>query len=357
MPRHSRGTRLGDRPNSSGFWEIVWTEANGRTRRASTGQTNRREAERALASFILTRDQIAAEEASKTIAGIVAAYETGHIQNRAVDVERALFAGKAVLAFFGDMLPKDITDDTLLRYQAWRKGVGPATVRRELEHLRAALNYAVRNRHLPIGEKPHISLPPRVEPRSRTLTDDELARLLSTHVIERGYSGKETGRLSRIHRFVQIMLRAPARPAAIETLTWFQVDLKKRLIDYRMPGRVRTKKRRTAVPISTDLMPILQRAYAERQSEFVLDMPGSTKRVFNNLVAACGFPDVTPYVLRHTYGSVAIARGVPPALVAEVMGDTVETIMRNYKHLIPGHLRAAVEGVWGPIVTSKEETG
>lgn len=351
MPRPNRGTRLGDKLNRSGFFDIVWSEGR-RSYARSTGTADRREAEEVLASFILTRDRLERHaekaQAGTTVAALVKAYEDGHIKPNAVDEERALNAGKPIVAFFGDMSPDEVDDTVIARYRKHRKGCSDATIRRELQHLNAALNHAVRFKRLSLADKPHIPLPAKVEARSRTLSHEEITKLLTTNVLERKplRLDQTTGRLSRVHRFVQLMLRAPARPAAIESLRWFQVDLKRGLIDYRQPGRVRTRKRRTPVPISSDLRPILERAFEEKTSEFVLDHDGSIRKTFDTLVRDCGFPDVTPYVLRHTYGSVAISRGIPPALVAEVMGDTLETVMRNYKHLMPGHLRQAVEDVW-----------
>lgn len=357
MPRENRGTRLADRPNSDGYWEITWTE-NGRSRRRSTGTRSRRSAEKFLAAFIIERERIEqAEEGPPDIAALVSLYEDEHIRERAVDVERALMCGQPIKAFFGPMLPTDITDAILLKYRRSRAGRSDATIRRELEHLRAALNHAVRNRRLRLGDVPHIALPPKVEPRNRVLTPDEMRAILTTYVDEDRHDMIRQGRkadddtplrLSRVHRFAALALHAPARRRAIETLTWFQVDLEKRLIDYRMPGRQRTKKRRVAVPISSALWPIIVRAHAERKSEYVLDNPGSIKKTFATLMRQSGVKGVTPHVLRHTYITNAIANGVPPALVAEIVGDTIETIMRNYKHLMPHHLRDAVEGAWGP---------
>ena len=89
-------------------------------------------------------------------------------------------------------------------------------------------------------------------------------------------------------------------------------------------------------------------------TEFVLDHPGSIRKSFAALVRAANLPLVTPYVLRHSWCTHAIASGVPPALVARLMGDSVETIMRNYEHLVPGHLRDAVE-VWGGVAEKEAE--
>jgi integrase len=359
MPRVNRGTRLADKPNASGHWVITWTE-DGRSNRISTGKASRKEAEIVLAGFILeTSGGAAAPEAparSLTIADLLDAYERERIEARAVDVERALMAGKPIREFFGRMAPENIQAAHTSAYGSARRLTGrvksDATIRRELQHLRAAILWGLRQRRISADSVPHIDMPPRVEPRSRTLTDTEVARILSVR-IEAKPTKRETDRgctdaprLSRVHRFIALMLMAPARPEAIRRLTWFQVDLEKRQIDYRLPGRAVTKKRRTVVPISAALMPILRRAAAERFSAHVLDEPGEIKHAFATAMREAGCPDVTPYVLRHTWATRAVAAGVPIAHVARLLGDTVATVERNYVHLTPDHLRGAVEDAW-----------
>jgi hypothetical protein len=45
---------------------------------------------------------------------------------------------------------------------------------------------------------------------------------------------------------------------------------------------------------------------------------------------------------RHTHASLLLAAGVPPMDVAARLGDTLETVMSTYAHVIPrrGHLAA-----------------
>lgn len=337
MPRPNRGTRLGDKPNTRGMWEIVWTEA-GRSRRLSTGTADRRQAESVLAGYLIEREReekIAA--AALTVRDIVAAYEREHIIPTAVDVERALHCGRPIVAFFGAMLPDEIDDAAVLAYGKQRR-LSPATVRRELQHLTSALRHAVRNRRLAAADVPHIALPGKVQPRDYTLTDEEVARFIAAAQP----AGSE--HLSRMAIFTALMLNAPARPKAVLALTWFQVDLERGQIDYRVPGRRVTKKRRVPVPINSGLLGILRRAKAEARSEFVCIHGGSIRKAFATVARKAGVPRTTPHTLRHTWATRQVARGVPTALVAAVLGDTEETVRRNYLHLQPDHLRDAVEG-------------
>lgn len=54
----------------------------------------------------------------------------------------------------------------------------------------------------------------------------------------------------------------------------------------------------------------------------------------------------TPYLLRHTFASFAIAAGIPTFEIARMMGTSIEQIEKTYGHLLPDALkrgRAALE--------------
>jgi integrase len=55
-------------------------------------------------------------------------------------------------------------------------------------------------------------------------------------------------------------------------------------------------------------------------------------------VRAAGLEHQTPYALRHTYASFAIAAGIPLFELARFMGTSVEQIDRTYGHLLPDAL-------------------
>ena len=59
---------------------------------------------------------------------------------------------------------------------------------------------------------------------------------------------------------------------------------------------------------------------------------------WNPAVRAAGLDHRTPYSLRHTYASFAIAAGVSLFELARFMGTSVEQIDRTYGHLLPDAL-------------------
>ena len=97
---------------------------------------------------------------------------------------------------------------------------------------------------------------------------------------------------------------------------------------------------------------LLRAAYRERDRnvtpKFVLDYAtaGSGLRTRENAYSAflrdwqrylarTGLQGVSPHVMRHTFVTHALQNGHPPALVAQVVGDSVTTIMQTYSHEIP----------------------
>jgi integrase len=68
---------------------------------------------------------------------------------------------------------------------------------------------------------------------------------------------------------------------------------------------------------------------------------------WNPAVRAAGLEHRTPYALRHTYASFAIAAGVSLFELARFMGTSVEQIDRTYGHLLPDAIdrtRLALDG-------------
>lgn len=63
-------------------------------------------------------------------------------------------------------------------------------------------------------------------------------------------------------------------------------------------------------------------------------------------------PEDGCHVLRHTFASVQLAAGIDVVRVAAWLGDTPQTVLRAYAHLMPGDSgddgRAAIDGFFGP---------
>lgn len=354
-------------PNSRGIYEIRWSE-NRRSFRRSTGTKDFHEAQKILANFILLKDRdeaVTQRTAAVTVLEILGdpdnpapnTYWTDHVLEKVVSQETAMLSAKKVLAYFGPMAVRDIMPEHVREFIGMRKAgkIGQrsieSTIERDLCVLRASINHAVRNRRLSANEVPYIEKLQGSPPKDRWLTHEEATKLLDAARMvwdkSKPLGHQEwvvTDQLPRIYKFIAIALGTGSRKTAILELTRSQVDLERRMIHLNPTGRRQTKKRRPAVPISDDLLPIMKQVVADAQGELLLP-GGCIKTAFESAVARAGLKDVTPHTLRHTWATWAAQAGVPLTDIAAVLGDTYATVERNYLHHCPEHLRGAVNAV------------
>lgn len=329
----AKGTRIVRR--GGGIWYIVWT---GNSRGRSTGTRDRKEAERAMAAFIQEVDRPGQIAGGYTVEQAIEDYLVEHIRPNAASKETPeLIAQRFIEYFPAGTRIADLGEQDILYYRQTRNRAD-GTILRELGFLSAAFHHAAKKKRVSRDDIPHIPMPPKPPPRERWLTAAEEAQLIAACPVE--YA---SGRLTRIWRFLILGLETAARKEAIETLTWFQVDFSAGTINLNPPGRAQTNKRRAVVRMSTRLRTMLERAYREKTTAYVLDYPGSCRRWFRTVVDQSGLQDVTPHVLRHTWATRAAQAGVPMREVADWLGDSIQTVERNYYKRSPHYLKAAAD--------------
>jgi integrase len=328
-------------------WEVRWSEqlpdGRWRSRAVSTGEKARdgkASAERFASEFI--RAERAAQEGSgdKTVAELFALYEA---DCRVRGVHRNTITGlRRPREFFGKYFPEAIRVDDVAAYRAKRR-VKDSTLRTELIRLKTLFNWAVLHKHLTSDKVPHIPTPGQQQGRDLFLDERQEPEFYALCMGES--VGQE--RLSRVSLFGGIALDTGARLDAIAGLTWDRVRIADGTIDFREPGRRVTKKRRASVPISRRLRPLLERAYRERTSNRLFDLSANRLgKEFGAFADRVGFPWVTPHVLRHTFATLNVRAGADLGDVAQILADDPVTVMRNYQHHRPQHLRAAVDVRW-----------
>lgn len=353
MPRPNRGARLESVSGRTGLY-IVWFES-GRQRRRSTGTTDRREAEEKLADFlrerhIAERPAGPAEPSAYLIATALDLYGTLHAPSTA-DPARIGYAIVPLLDYWGDSPVSKITKQTCKAYANWR-GKAPATVRRELSTLRAALNYAHEEGRL--TSVPHVELPEKPEGKDRWLTQSEFASLLNA--ARNSYSNVRL----YLPLFLLIALYTGARKEAILSLRWPQVDLDARRIDFAPIGTRRTTKRKVrGMPIPRRLLTFLRLA-KQRGTDLGYVVHDSGARIKDIGAAWDGDPDrrgqggfggackkagligVTPHTLRHTCGTWMAQRGVSLHDIAGWLGHSDAQTSKLYAHHHPDHMQHAL---------------
>lgn len=339
--------------NDRGIWEIRWTE-NRRSMRESTRTDDYIEAEKKLAEFLGKRAD-GARPAAITVNEAFDIYDEEHVEKKVVDKQRQRDAIANLRPFFGFMTVPSIKPSDVELYEmkrnagtiGARKARSTGTLRRELNVMVSALNYVSRTRAktLPATDVPYIPLPTRPAAKDVWLNENEVDQLLAAAALE----NESYPEVDRGYLFVNIALATASRRRAVEGLKWNQVDLEAKLIHFNPPGRVQSRKRRVSVPISNDLLPVLQDAHKKRTSEFVLHTEASAVRRFEAVCLRAykttknkKFLKVTPHTLRHTWATLAARAGVSMYEIAGVLGDTLQTVIQNYLHHCPDHLRDAV---------------
>lgn len=343
-----------------GVYYVFWRDGQlKRERRRSLGTDDAIEAAKRFAAWLGATEAGLFPSgrpgpARLTVKEVVERYLAEHAELKSAAIRRTRVTLRHVVAYMGPVTIDEVDIGLCRRYLAHRtaQGVSGSTVRRELAMLSAAANHAARWKHIARTDLPVIELPPASPPRDRWLSFEEWERLLeaSSLVLYRTPAGSrhrpmtEGDRLPRLYRFVALAYWTASRRRALEELRWDQVDFERELIHLNPRGRRQSAKRRGIVPIHPRLREILERAWTERTGPFVLDNDADLIQGFGRLVARAGLGrDVTPHTLRHTRATHLAIRGVRMEDIADLLGDTVDTVRKHYRHLSPGHLRAALE--------------
>jgi integrase len=315
-------------------WRLVkhrrqWSLAYGHPRkRIATGTDDRGRAE-AIAGELWRRINRPAQE---RVADLWRPYAQDRIASGGSE-SRLKSLWKTLEPSFGYKLGKAITKADCRDYTAKRKreGKSNSTIKTELEALRACLRWHYGK------EAPTIVAPPPSKPRERYLTKEERDRLLAA--IETPH----------VRLFVILALTTGARMGAILDLTWDRVNLKHNTIDFNPPGRDKSNKRRTVVPINSRLREELVKAQEAALTDHVIEYSGkpvaSVKRAIAAAARRSGVP-CSPHVFRHTAAVWMAEADVPMEQIAQYLGHTSTRItFATYARFSPRFMAGAAKAL------------
>ncbi len=322
--------RIATSPN----YYVQWFEG-GRSRRVSTRASSHDEAEAFLAAFRLA----GAEEplADLTVPQVLDWYWESHAKGL-MRPDGPHLSMRYLKPFFGATGALSLTLDMQEDYRDHRRerGAGDESIRRDLSTLSAALKRAVKRKRIAFCP-PIFTMTPSPA-RERWLTRDEVAKLFGA------LRGK---RQRHVLLFARLALYTSARTGAVLDLTWDRVNFDAGLIDFRKPGRRVTKKRRTVAPMTRKLRRMLAHAHRHREGTHVITWGGERiERVAKACIAAAeraGIDGFSPHVLRHTFASWAVQKGIPIYTVGKALGQSVASTTERYAKLAPDDVRDAME--------------
>jgi len=257
-----------------------------------------------------------------------------------------------LLHYFGLLTLADVNGELCRAYV--RDRGSQAAARRELEELRAAINY--HRREGLCSAIIEVVLPEKSNSRDRWLTRSEAARLIWAawryREVQKGYA---TGRRSRQHvaRFLVAALYSARRKDALLTAAlepavgtpW--VDLH-RGVFYGRPGAKRSKKRQPHILVPPRLLSHLRRWRRlghKNLIEFNGAPIGSIDKAFAANVDAAGLgTDVVIHTLRHTAITWLAIEGVDVYEILRFGGITMEVFENVYAHHHPDHMKGVAAG-------------
>ena len=248
---------------------------------------------------------------------------------------------RAPLAAFAERHARGIKDADAEVYALKRsKGdfggrtVSPSTIRRELVALQAVLNYG--SRKLMIPGRPTFQLPKPQEsaPREKWITEEQQAEILS-HINEADLA---------VRIFLRIGLTYGVRKGAIIDLHFGnQVNFITGTIDFNVPGKRATRKRRPVVPMTDNIRADLELRFAQRgEQSRVCDW--NTPYHFTKFMRSIGYDWVTPHVMKHSAITLMLRSGEVPEDVAKLTSTDLRTIYKTYRHHTVEELKGIAEG-------------
>jgi integrase len=358
MPSRARPHLYLRRPRSdkTGSHSAVWIiKDRGHQRSTGCAAHDIEGAERVFAKYLASKHARAARQARHRdpdqipVADVLTLYLTDMVlrHSRPKETEGRI---AALERFFGDKMLSDVTGETCRAYVAQR--TTDAAARRELEDLRAAINY---HRREGLHDKiVSVVLPDERPARERWLTRSEAARLIrSAWRYREMQKGKPTDRRSRRHiaQFILVALYTGTRASAVcgaalqPTVRHGWIDLDRGVFYRRPVGQRETKKRQPPVPLPDHLLAHLRR-WKRRGQRFAVEWNSqpvkSIKRAFAKVVNDAGLgDDVTPHTLRHTAATWLMQQGTDMWEAAGYLGMTLEMLSQRYGHHHPDHLSGA----------------
>lgn len=259
--------------------------------------------------------------------------------------KRALmYRVKYLTRFFGKMNVSELTDLECQNYARTRPSDGTARV--ELQTMAAAIRLAIESGTL-TRRKVSVWCPPEPEGRERVLSRSEIAAMIR-HWRKR--------KLTRHHAIAtMIAYRTGARIGSVLSLGFEpskqggHFDLSLGTVKLNPTGRRVTKKRKPTVPIPRQLLPILRAMKRNGKTHPCgrASLPPVTAQnfsaVWRTTSDSLDIYGSVAHSLRHSRITHLLVAGQPPTLVAEFVGLDLVTLLKKYKHIIPGHLRSVAD--------------
>ena len=251
-----------------------------------------------------------------------------------------LIINKHALPYFGTTSVKDITPRTVEGYIIQRSSkVRESTVNRELNTLFNLFRKAVEWRY--VKESASHGIKKLKEKRStvpRFLSSNEITRLLSACP-------------DKIYPLIYVAIYTGCRQSELFNLEWSDIDFARRQIIVQNKGDWHTKSyRHRVIPISDKIIEVLLEQKEVSRGRYVFSTEEGEKvdkskvrRTFERAMREADIASTDFKILRHTYASHLVMKGVDMRTVQKLLGHHSIKMTEKYSHLAPDHLQSVAE--------------
>jgi len=352
MPKRPRGSGSLYKPRGSRFW---WTQVRTETGRLreSTRKTNRQEAEKILAVRLgeVASGLRRAEPKSLTVADLLEELRRDYQLNERASLPQldsriknhlAPALGLVRAVNFGSI---HVTDYQRRRK---RKGAKPATINRELEHVRAAFARAV--------EDGVLSRAPKI----RMLSVENVRTGFLEHV---EYRSLRVALPAYLRALFVVSYYCGCRLGELLKLKWSQVDFTAGQI-WLEPGKTKDKTARV-LPIYRDMETELRQAFRFRNENFpncpwVFSHGGrrivDLRKAWHTACKLAGV-EITFHDLRRTAARNMDRAGVPHNVIKRIMGHKTDAMFSRYRIVAQSDLAEAARKAEGLFARLDAEAG
>lgn len=342
MPRPAEPPRLYLRKDGS---QSVWIiRDRNRDRRTGCVESDRAGAEKRLADYLSEKHQARPAKGGKSDTVSLAEVMRVYAMEHAPTTAKPKLIGEHIAGLIDYWGARKVSEIKGATCREFAKAKTPSMARRELETLRAAVNYF--HREYGLDPVPAFTMPAKHRARERWLTRSEAAALL-----------RNVRKTPHLARFILIGLYTGTRSGAILGLSWLPsvntgfVDLDAGIMHRSGSGQRQTKKRQPPVAIPARLLAHMKRwKQQDGNLRSVVNWNGSSvqsiKKAFRSARENAKLDQsVIPHVLRHTAATWLMQSGVEPWQAAGFLGMTVEMLEKTYGHHSPTFQRVAADAV------------
>ena len=328
-----------------GTYYIRWKQ-DGKTRHRKLGTTAeisldeaRERAKKLKAEITLGIDSRRNEPAKPVQPTLNQYYESDYLpyikqRNRSWKSTNGVFT-RYVQPRFGSMRFSEITRGMVIDFHAElkRRGLAGATADHGLKCLRHIINSAILNNVATDNPAKNVPLFNDFNEVSRTISQQELQRLLS--VLHKSKS--------RVALIARLLMATTCRLSEILSATWDACDLEGRVLY--IESRNSKSKRPREVPLNDAAMDVLNQLDTQGKYEYLFISPRSKTRYFsvhkawNKLRAEAGLPGLRLHDLRHFGASELASRGVSIYSISKLLGHRNVVTSERYSHVSQSAIR------------------